>query len=200
MEPVHSRYSIDAANRVRQTEEGWCPADMAIEDFRRVMTELQERCKRAGRDPRSLSISIFAEGDPEESKLHRYRDLGVERVVLGVGREDVDVKEKVLPFLDRYTKIVPKTRLIACVPLECFRQNMDETISVIRPETIWSHDLPQHRFRDLCLNQAGVVPWEAGKRGALKIPSHSVKSQVLAAWPYTLNRTRWRRANTQNPI
>src|SRR5258708_823854 len=81
-----------------------------------------------------------------------------------------------------------------------FRQNMDETISVIRPETIWSHDLPQHRFRDLCLNQAGVVPWEAGKRGALKIPSHSVKSQVLAAWPYTLNRTQWRRANTQNPI
>jgi alkanesulfonate monooxygenase SsuD/methylene tetrahydromethanopterin reductase-like flavin-dependent oxidoreductase (luciferase family) len=88
--------------------DGWCPADMAIEDFRRVMAELQERCKRAGRDPRSLSISIFAAGDPEESKLHRYRELGVERVVLGVGRADVDVKEKVLPFLDRYAKLIPK--------------------------------------------------------------------------------------------
>jgi len=72
--------------------DGWCPADMAIEDFRRVMAELQERCKRAGRDPRSLSI--FAAGDPEESKLHRYRELGIERVVLGVGRADVDVKER----------------------------------------------------------------------------------------------------------
>jgi probable F420-dependent oxidoreductase len=88
--------------------DGWCPADMAIEDFRRVMTELQERSKRAGRDPRSLSISIFAAGHPEESKLYRYRELGVERVVLGVGREDVDVKEKVLPFLDSYAKFIPK--------------------------------------------------------------------------------------------
>jgi probable F420-dependent oxidoreductase len=88
--------------------DGWCPADMAIGDFRRVMAELQERCKRAGRDPGSLSISIFAAGDPEESKLHQYRELGVERVVLGVGRADVDVKEKVLPFLDRYAKLVPK--------------------------------------------------------------------------------------------
>jgi hypothetical protein len=28
--------------------------------------------------------------------------------VLGVGREDVDVKEKVLPFLDLYAKLIPK--------------------------------------------------------------------------------------------
>ena len=73
-----------------------------------VMAELQERCKKAGRDPHSISISIFAGGDPEESKLHLYRELGVERVVLGVGRADVDVKEKVLPFLDRYAKLIPK--------------------------------------------------------------------------------------------
>ena len=88
--------------------DGWCPADMAIEDFRRVMAELEERCKKAGRDPHSLSLSIFAAGEPEESKLHRYRELGVERVVLGVGRTDVDVKEKVLPFLDRYAELIPK--------------------------------------------------------------------------------------------
>jgi probable F420-dependent oxidoreductase len=88
--------------------DGWCPADMAIEDFRRVMAELRERSERAGRDPRSLSISIFAAGDPEESKLYRYRELGIDRVVLGVEREDVDVKEKVLPFLDRYAKLILK--------------------------------------------------------------------------------------------
>src|SRR5713101_9132380 len=28
--------------------------------------------------------------------------------------------------------------------------------------------------------EAGVVPWEAGKRAALKIPSHSLKSQVTS--------------------
>ena len=94
--------------RIADYCDGWCPADMAIGDCRRVMAELQERCKRAGHDPRSLSISIFAAGNPEESKLHQYRELGVERVVLGVGCADVDVKEKVLPFLDRYAKLIPK--------------------------------------------------------------------------------------------
>jgi alkanesulfonate monooxygenase SsuD/methylene tetrahydromethanopterin reductase-like flavin-dependent oxidoreductase (luciferase family) len=67
--------------------DGWCPADMAIEDFRRVMAELEQRCERAGRDPRSRSISIFAAGNPGESKLYHYRELGINRVVLGVGRE-----------------------------------------------------------------------------------------------------------------
>jgi alkanesulfonate monooxygenase SsuD/methylene tetrahydromethanopterin reductase-like flavin-dependent oxidoreductase (luciferase family) len=88
--------------------DGWCPVDMTIEGFKQVLRELNERCERGGRDPRSLSISIFATGDPEESKLQRYRELGVERVVLGVIREDSDVKEKVLPFLDRYAKLIPK--------------------------------------------------------------------------------------------
>jgi alkanesulfonate monooxygenase SsuD/methylene tetrahydromethanopterin reductase-like flavin-dependent oxidoreductase (luciferase family) len=89
--------------------DGWCPVDMAIEDFRCVMPELQDRSKRARGDPLPISISIFAAGDPEESKLYRSRELGVvERVVLGVAREDVDVREKVLPVLDRYAKLIPK--------------------------------------------------------------------------------------------
>jgi hypothetical protein len=41
-------------------------------------------------------------------KLHGYRELGVERVVLGVGLTDVDLKEKVPPFLDRYARLISK--------------------------------------------------------------------------------------------
>jgi alkanesulfonate monooxygenase SsuD/methylene tetrahydromethanopterin reductase-like flavin-dependent oxidoreductase (luciferase family) len=104
MGSIHSQ----GLQRIVDYCDGWCPVDMAIEDFQRVLADLSERCEKAGRDPHSLSISIFATGDPEGSKLHRYRELGVERVVLGVLREDVDVKEKVLPFLDRYAKLIPK--------------------------------------------------------------------------------------------
>ncbi|MGH8009670.1 MAG: LLM class F420-dependent oxidoreductase, partial [Candidatus Binatia bacterium] len=45
--------------------DGWCPADFGREDLARAFAELRERCERVGRDPRSLSISIFAWGDPE---------------------------------------------------------------------------------------------------------------------------------------
>jgi hypothetical protein len=74
----------------------------------RLSLNSRNAAKGAGRDPRSLSISIFAAGNPEESKLYRQRELGVERVILGVRRADVDVKEKVPPLLDRYAKFIPK--------------------------------------------------------------------------------------------
>jgi hypothetical protein len=36
------------------------------------------------------------------------RESSVERVVLEPGRADIDAKEKVLSFLDRYAKVIPK--------------------------------------------------------------------------------------------
>ena len=88
--------------------DGWCPLDMASGDFEAAVAELRKRCESAGRDPRALSISVFAVGEPQESKLHAYREMGIERVVIGVNRRDPDVKEKVLPFLDRYAQLIPK--------------------------------------------------------------------------------------------
>jgi probable F420-dependent oxidoreductase len=88
--------------------DGWCPVDIAIQDFSSTIGELHARCEKAGRDPHSIALSIFAWGDPEESVLSRYQELGIERVVLGAGRTNADVPENVLPFLDRYASLIPK--------------------------------------------------------------------------------------------
>ena len=77
-------------------------------DFSSTIGELHARCEKAGRDPHSIALSIFAWGDPEESVLSRYQELGIERVVLGAGRTNADVPEHVLPFLDRYASLIPK--------------------------------------------------------------------------------------------
>jgi hypothetical protein len=50
---------------------------------------------------------------------------------------------------------------------------------IIRPETIWSRDLPRYRVRDPSLMKQGSA-LEAGKRGFLKIPSHSRPPTALA--------------------
>ena len=78
--------------------DGWRPADMAIGDFRRCYGRNSGNAAKGWRDLRSLSISIFAAGYLEESRLHQYRELGVARVAPGVGRADVDVKEKCRRF------------------------------------------------------------------------------------------------------
>ena len=87
--------------------DGWCPLDAKIEDFPGLIADLHRRCEKAGRDPQSIELMIFAWGDPDESLLSRYHEMGIDTVILGAGREDPDVPEAVLPFLDRYTKIIP---------------------------------------------------------------------------------------------
>lgn len=88
--------------------DGWCPLDIAIDDFPGMIADLHNRCDKAGRDPKSIPISIFAWGNPDESLLTKYHEMGIESVILGAGREDADVPEAVLPFLDRYAKCVEK--------------------------------------------------------------------------------------------
>ena len=86
--------------------DGWCPLDAQIDDFPTMISELHRRCAVAGRDPASISIMIFAWGDPDEALLRSYYEMGVDTVILGAGRQDPDVKDAVLPFLDRYADLV----------------------------------------------------------------------------------------------
>jgi alkanesulfonate monooxygenase SsuD/methylene tetrahydromethanopterin reductase-like flavin-dependent oxidoreductase (luciferase family) len=88
--------------------DGWCPLDAKIDDFPSMIADLHRRCEKAGRDPKSVPTMIFAWGDPEESLLASYHEMGVDAVILGAGMENPDVPEAVLPFLDRYAKMIPK--------------------------------------------------------------------------------------------
>ncbi|MFP6681246.1 MAG: LLM class F420-dependent oxidoreductase, partial [Gammaproteobacteria bacterium] len=88
--------------------DGWCPLDAKIDDFPSMIADLHRRCEKAGRDPKSVPTMIFAWGDPEESLLVSYHEMGVDTVILGAGMENPDVPEAVLPFLDRYAKVIPK--------------------------------------------------------------------------------------------
>ena len=62
--------------------------------------------EEAGRDPRSLSVTLG--GAPDDlDLLKRNRDLGVTRmnVRLPAAKED-----EILPLLDRYAKLIPQVR------------------------------------------------------------------------------------------
>ena len=61
----------------------------------------------AGRPPMPDRPDGVGRPDPRDSSLG-YAELGIERVVLGAGREGWDDPATALPFLDRYAALVPE--------------------------------------------------------------------------------------------
>ena len=63
---------------------------------------LKRQAEEAGRDPASISISIFG-ARPEPDLIHRMEAAGVERVVFGLPSEERDT---VLPIIDECTRLI----------------------------------------------------------------------------------------------
>lgn len=90
--------------------DGWLPGDAAYRDLHAALEDFRRRAEDAGRDPAELDLTVMAWGDPSQSRLTRYRDLGFTRVVLGGGRRDGNNPSSTLPFLDRYAPMLSLLR------------------------------------------------------------------------------------------
>ena len=83
--------------------EGWLPIGVRAGDLFAGITELHRLATQKGRDPGTISVSVY--GVPgDEELLKRLRDAGVERAVFALPPAGAD---KVLPLLDRYAALVP---------------------------------------------------------------------------------------------
>ncbi|GIW40799.1 MAG: LLM class F420-dependent oxidoreductase [Candidatus Binatia bacterium] len=88
--------------RVVEYCDGWLPIGFRMRDFEAQVRDLHEKARAAGRDPRTISISVF--GAPTDvATIRRYEELGVERAIFWVPPKGED---EVLPILDRYAKFV----------------------------------------------------------------------------------------------
>lgn len=63
--------------------DGWCPLDDFLGDPRKAVDRFRSAVESYGRDPDSVPISMYCFSRPTEEKLELYRQLGVERTVLG---------------------------------------------------------------------------------------------------------------------
>jgi probable F420-dependent oxidoreductase len=84
--------------------EGWFPRGRAPEVIASGMADLKARAARAGRDMRSISVSVFG-ARPDEATLEGYATAGVTRVLL---RLPSAVSDTILPVLDQWAKLVPR--------------------------------------------------------------------------------------------
>jgi alkanesulfonate monooxygenase SsuD/methylene tetrahydromethanopterin reductase-like flavin-dependent oxidoreductase (luciferase family) len=82
--------------------EGWFPRGRAGDVILGGLKDLQARAARAGRDMKTISVSVFG-AKPDEATLETYGGAGITRSILRLPSEGRDV---VLPLLDQYAKLI----------------------------------------------------------------------------------------------
>jgi len=94
--------SAAARKRAVAYGEGWMPIPGRGESLGPAIQDLRARAEKAGRDPRSIPVTVFGVR-PDEKTVAEYRELGVERGLLPLPPAPADT---VLPLLDGYAKLL----------------------------------------------------------------------------------------------
>jgi probable F420-dependent oxidoreductase len=97
----HTPFILD---RVVEFCDGWMPIGIRAGNIIEGIRDMRQRAEKAGRDPRSISVTIFGTpADPDA--IAQYREAGVERVTFGLPPAS---REKVLPLMDKYADFMRK--------------------------------------------------------------------------------------------
>ena len=83
--------------------DGWMPLDVTLGDVPKRVAKFRQLSTDAGRQ--DIPISMVAFGDPSLDTLLMYRDLGIERVIVGSGRDGWEDPSGVPPFIERYANM-----------------------------------------------------------------------------------------------
>jgi probable F420-dependent oxidoreductase len=99
-------HSPQVLQRVVDYCDGWAPIAVRAANILDDIRTLRRLAEKAGRDPRSISVSVFGV-PPDEDTLQQYRSVGVERVAFAVPSAERDT---VLPLLDQYAEFMRTQR------------------------------------------------------------------------------------------
>ena len=83
--------------------DGWMPLDVTLGDVTKRVNKFRQLSADAGRQ--DIPISMVAFGDPSLDTLLMYRDLGIERVIVGSGRAGWEDPSGVPSFIERYANM-----------------------------------------------------------------------------------------------
>ena len=95
-------YGPTTFDRVTEFCDGWMPIALRQDKLIEKFASLKQKAAEAGRDPNSISMTIFA-ARPERAALDELEQAGAERAVFMLPPES---REKVLPLLDQYAKLM----------------------------------------------------------------------------------------------
>jgi probable F420-dependent oxidoreductase len=94
--------SSHTLQRVVDFCDGWLPRGRAAERILPGLEELKTRAAKAGRDMKTISVTVFG-ATPDEAVLDGYRKAGITRALFRLPSES---RETILPLLDRHAKLI----------------------------------------------------------------------------------------------
>ena len=81
--------------------------DIALPDVEQDIKAFRQAVADFGRDPDDVDITMVIMSRPDVDSLKRYRDWGVTRCNVGVGMENWDKPEVVMPMIEEFSSLVP---------------------------------------------------------------------------------------------
>ena len=101
MGPLGVRHAAEWAD-------GWLPTDIGMPDVAAGIRDFREQVRSFGRDPDQVEISLAVMAPLTADLLKGYRDLGVHRCNIGVGIENWDKPEIILPMVEEFSRLIPE--------------------------------------------------------------------------------------------
>jgi probable F420-dependent oxidoreductase len=92
-----------ARQRAAEFDGHWMPI-IGRDPIEDGIADLRQRAERAGRDPATVTVSLFG-ARPDEARLAAWRDAGVARVLFTLPSAG---RDRVLPLLDQYAGLATK--------------------------------------------------------------------------------------------
>ncbi|MBK6510536.1 MAG: TIGR03619 family F420-dependent LLM class oxidoreductase [Haliea sp.] len=91
-----------------QWADGWMPVDVAMQDVAQDIKNFRQLVRDNGRDPATVEITLVVMSPVTADLLKSYRDMGVDRCNIGVGMENWDKPEIVMPMIEQFAKLIPE--------------------------------------------------------------------------------------------
>jgi len=89
-------------NRVIEFSNGWLPLGYRKIDITQKIRDLRRQAEAAGRDPKSISITVFG-ANPQPATLEEFAKAGVERAVFMLPAAE---RHTLLPLMDKYAALI----------------------------------------------------------------------------------------------
>lgn len=89
-----------------QWADGWLPVDIALPDIAQSVGDYRELLEKHGRTLGDAPITLQCMVRPTKDDILRYRDLGIERVVVGVEIDKWGEADHIFPMIDDMGSII----------------------------------------------------------------------------------------------
>ncbi len=87
--------------------DGWMPVDVALPDVARGIADFRQLVRDCDRNPDAVEITLVVMAEVSADLLKSYRDMGIDRCNIGVGMQNWDKPEMVMPMIERFSKLIP---------------------------------------------------------------------------------------------